>query len=216
MYSHATHKTGRTHRTHRTNASYLSFSGFTDMSRKTVMVGRWAGVLARILKNVSIRAVAYCPVRGGSIWFDGSARGRPEQLLLWLLSSNVQIGSTPLRVSASLAAGGAAEKAALIFRKHDLNDDNSLDREEMLAALDEMGVLHGIKAKHIGGFGALTRVLERHAEGDRTVLQLLLMWVGRFNQDACFPALPSAGRFLDSEFKKADWVSGHGPARVYR
>ncbi|KAG2439244.1 hypothetical protein HXX76_004605 [Chlamydomonas incerta] len=109
VYSHATHRTGRTHRTHRTNTSYVSFGGFTDMSRRTIMVG-----------------------------------------------------STPLRVSASLAAGGAAEKAAIIFRNHDQNDDNHLNRQEMLAALQEMGVLNGIKAKHIG-------------------------------------------RFLDSEFKKADW-----------
>ncbi|KAG2453565.1 hypothetical protein HYH02_001784 [Chlamydomonas schloesseri] len=109
VYSHATHRTGRTHRTHRTNTSYVSFGGFTDMSRRTIMVG-----------------------------------------------------STPLRVSASLAAGGAAEKAAIIFRNHDQNDDNHLNRQEMLAALQEMGVLNGIKAKHIG-------------------------------------------RFLDSEFRKADW-----------
>ncbi len=64
-----------------------------------------------------------------------------------------QVGSYPLRVSASLAAGGAAEKAALIFRKHDQDDDNSLNKQEMLAALEEMGVLHGIKAKHVGEQG---------------------------------------------------------------
>lgn len=39
VYSHATHRTGRTHRTHRTNNSYVSFGGFTDMSRRTIMVG---------------------------------------------------------------------------------------------------------------------------------------------------------------------------------
>ncbi len=55
-----------------------------------------------------------------------------------------------MRVSASLAAGGAAEKAATIFRKHDLNQDNHLNRQEMLQALDEIGVLNGIKAKHVG------------------------------------------------------------------
>ncbi|KAG2498998.1 hypothetical protein HYH03_003184 [Edaphochlamys debaryana] len=109
VHSHATHRTGRTHRSRRSQTSYLSFGGFTDMSRRTIMVG-----------------------------------------------------STPLRVSASLAAGGAAEKAAIIFRNHDMDDDNSLNKQEMLAALEEMGVLNGIKAKHIG-------------------------------------------RFLDSEFKKADW-----------
>ncbi|GLC43095.1 hypothetical protein PLESTB_000863700 [Pleodorina starrii] len=74
----------------------------------------------------------------------------------------IMVGTTRLRVSASLAAGGAAEKAAVIFRKHDQNEDNHLNKQEMLAALEEMGVLNGIKAKHVG-------------------------------------------RFLDSEFKKADW-----------
>ncbi|KXZ53105.1 hypothetical protein GPECTOR_8g95 [Gonium pectorale] len=109
VYSHATHRTARTHRTQRTSTSYLSFGGFTDMSRRTIMVG-----------------------------------------------------TTRLRMSASLAAGGAAERAAVIFRKHDQNEDNHLNKQEMLAALEEMGVLAGIKAKHVG-------------------------------------------RFLDSEFKKADW-----------
>ncbi|GFR43889.1 hypothetical protein Agub_g5018 [Astrephomene gubernaculifera] len=109
VYSHATHRTSRTHRTHRTSTSYISFGGFTDMTRRTIM-----------------------------------------------------LGSTRLRVSASLAAGGAAEKAALIFRSHDQDEDNYLNKQEMLAALEEMGVLNGIKAKHIG-------------------------------------------RFLDGEFKKADW-----------
>ncbi len=61
-----------------------------------------------------------------------------------------QVGTTRLRVSASLAAGGAAEKAVVIFRKHDQNEDNHLNKQEMLAALEEMGVLNGIKAKHIG------------------------------------------------------------------
>ncbi|GIL46879.1 hypothetical protein Vafri_3747 [Volvox africanus] len=74
----------------------------------------------------------------------------------------IMVGTTRLRVSASLAAGGAAEKAVVIFRKHDQNEDNYLNKQEMLAALEEMGVLNGIKAKHVG-------------------------------------------RFLDSEFKKADW-----------
>ncbi|EFJ50944.1 hypothetical protein VOLCADRAFT_116670 [Volvox carteri f. nagariensis] len=74
----------------------------------------------------------------------------------------IMVGTTRLRVSASLAAGGAAEKAVVMFRKHDQNEDNYLNKQEMLAALEEMGVLNGIKAKHVG-------------------------------------------RFLDSEFKKADW-----------
>ncbi|MEW5312667.1 MAG: hypothetical protein WDW38_004283 [Sanguina aurantia] len=77
--------------------------------------------------------------------------------------SKRSIGGSPLRASASLAAGGgAAEKAAIIFRKHDLNNDNYLNKDEMLQALNEVGVFTGTRAKHVG-------------------------------------------RYLDAEFKKADW-----------
>jgi hypothetical protein len=55
-----------------------------------------------------------------------------------------------MRISASLAAGGAADKAAAIFRKFDANQDNHLNKHEMLMALEEIGVLAGIKARHVG------------------------------------------------------------------
>ncbi|GAX84010.1 hypothetical protein CEUSTIGMA_g11435.t1 [Chlamydomonas eustigma] len=57
-----------------------------------------------------------------------------------------------MKINNSMAAGGAAEKAAVIFRKHDLNQDNYLSRDEMLAALQEVGVLTGIRARHVGRF----------------------------------------------------------------
>eukprot|EP00201_Polytomella_parva_P018261 CAMPEP_0175072134 /NCGR_PEP_ID=MMETSP0052_2-20121109/19707_1 /TAXON_ID=51329 ORGANISM="Polytomella parva, Strain SAG 63-3" /NCGR_SAMPLE_ID=MMETSP0052_2 /ASSEMBLY_ACC=CAM_ASM_000194 /LENGTH=1112 /DNA_ID=CAMNT_0016339537 /DNA_START=508 /DNA_END=3848 /DNA_ORIENTATION=+ len=62
------------------------------------------------------------------------------------------IGDQQLRMSASLAAGGAALKAAVIFRKHDENQDNFLNKQELLQALEEMGVLQGIKARHVSRF----------------------------------------------------------------
>jgi hypothetical protein len=37
------------------------------------------------------------------------------------MSRRTGISSSPLRLSTSLAAGGAAEKAAIIFRNHDVN-----------------------------------------------------------------------------------------------
>ena len=37
------------------------------------------------------------------------------------MSRKTGISSSPLRLSTSNAAGGAAEKAAVIFRKHDVN-----------------------------------------------------------------------------------------------
>ncbi len=39
-----------------------------------------------------------------------------------------------MRISASLAAGGAAEKAAVIFRKHDVDQDNFLNKWVVSAA----------------------------------------------------------------------------------
>jgi hypothetical protein len=43
----------------------------------------------------------------------------------------------------------ATTQAAVIFRKHDLNQDNYLSREEMMAALQEIGIFNGIRAKHV-------------------------------------------------------------------
>lgn len=37
------------------------------------------------------------------------------------MSRRTGISSAPMRLSNSLAAGGAAEKAAIIFRNHDVN-----------------------------------------------------------------------------------------------
>lgn len=68
------------------------------------------------------------------------------------MSRKTGLSSSPLRISNSLAAGGAAEKAAIIFRKHDVNQDNYLNRDEMLAALQEVGVLNGIRAKQVGEY----------------------------------------------------------------
>ncbi|GFH10230.1 uncharacterized protein HaLaN_05506 [Haematococcus lacustris] len=66
------------------------------------------------------------------------------------MSRKTGISSSPLHMSFSLAAGGAAEKAAVIFRKHDQNQDNYLNKDEMLAALQEVGVFNGIRAKRLG------------------------------------------------------------------
>jgi hypothetical protein len=51
---------------------------------------------------------------------------------------------------AGLAGGGAAYKAAEVFRKHDSDASGYLDAEEMMAALQDLGMLEGMKAKHLG------------------------------------------------------------------
>lgn len=115
----------------------------------------------------------------------------PIALCLRRMSRKTGISSNPLRLSTSLAAGGAAEKAAVIFRKcvcrrgrgvsvssartnvmrksarptpahctallprrHDVNQDNFLDR-------DEVGVVELIWAAHetnVSGMYATTTV----------------------------------------------------------
>ena len=66
--------------------------------------------------------------------------------------ASLSIVGGSVRISQTLAAGGSSEKAAIIFRKHDVDQDNLLNKSELLAALDEIGVLEGIKAKHVGRF----------------------------------------------------------------
>eukprot|EP00798_Chlamydomonas_sp_ICE-L_P031869 gene31869-7077_t len=68
------------------------------------------------------------------------------------MSRKTGLSSSPFKLHESLASGGAQEKAAIIFRKHDVNQDNFLNRDEMLAALQEVGVLNGIRAKQVGRF----------------------------------------------------------------
>ena len=51
---------------------------------------------------------------------------------------------------AGLAGGGAAYKAAEVFRKHDSDASGYLDAEEMMSALQDLGMLEGMKAKHLG------------------------------------------------------------------
>lgn len=66
---------------------------------------------------------------GGSVYSNGTyttqrtARTATTYLSFQFsqMSRKTGISSSPLRISTSLAAGGAAEKAAVIFRKHDVN-----------------------------------------------------------------------------------------------
>jgi hypothetical protein len=51
----------------------------------------------------------------------------------------------------TLAGGGGAQLAAEIFRKHDLDASNALGPQEMVMALQELGVLEGLKARAAGG-----------------------------------------------------------------
>ena len=58
---------------------------------------------------------------------------------------------------AGLAGGGAANKAAEVFRRHDADASGFLDAEEMLAALQDLGMLEGLKARQLGEQVLLTR-----------------------------------------------------------
>lgn len=53
---------------------------------------------------------------------------------------------------AGLAGGGASNKAAEVFRRHDSENKGYLDAEEMMSALQELGMLEGMKAKQLGRF----------------------------------------------------------------
>ncbi len=52
--------------------------------------------------------------------------------------------------AATLAAGGGAKVAADIFRKHDSDGSGLLEPSEMMMALQELGVLEGLKAQKAG------------------------------------------------------------------
>lgn len=51
---------------------------------------------------------------------------------------------------AGLTAGGVAAKAAEVFRRHDSDSSGFLDAEEMMAALQDLGMLEGMEARHLG------------------------------------------------------------------
>ena len=74
--------------------------------------------------------------------------------------------------------------------------DNYLSKDEMLAALQEVGVLNGIRARHVGECFRLGAVL----------LLVIMGWVisttpPRANDRL---TLHFKGRFLEAEFRKAD------------
>jgi hypothetical protein len=50
----------------------------------------------------------------------------------------------------TLSAGGGAHLAAEVFRKHDVDCSGALDPQEMAAALQELGVLDGLRARAAG------------------------------------------------------------------
>lgn len=51
---------------------------------------------------------------------------------------------------AGLSGGGSAHKAAEVFKRHDSDASGYLDAEEMMAALQDLGMLEGMKAKALG------------------------------------------------------------------
>jgi hypothetical protein len=56
-----------------------------------------------------------------------------------------------------LSSGGAARKAADIFRRYDMDNNNYLDQHEMLVALCDLGVLDGMSARRMGACTAAQR-----------------------------------------------------------
>jgi hypothetical protein len=54
---------------------------------------------------------------------------------------------------AGLSGGGSAHKAAEVFKRHDSDASGYLDAEEMMAALQDLGMLDGMKAKALGESG---------------------------------------------------------------
>ncbi len=60
---------------------------------------------------------------------------------------------------ATLAAGGSAKVAADIFRKHDSDGSGLLEGSEVVEALQELGVLEGLRAQRAGGGLVLVLVL---------------------------------------------------------
>ncbi|GBF88565.1 hypothetical protein Rsub_01280 [Raphidocelis subcapitata] len=51
-----------------------------------------------------------------------------------------------------LSGGGGADKAAEVFRRHDVDESGYLDSQEMIAALADLGMLEGLTARQLGKF----------------------------------------------------------------
>ena len=65
----------------------------------------------------------------------------------------------------NLGAGGISAKAASIFQAYDSEGKNSLDHENMMSALAELGVLNGLTAKKLGRWAAWVH-MEPHGAHD--------------------------------------------------
>jgi len=51
---------------------------------------------------------------------------------------------------AGLCGGGGADKAAEVFRRHDVDCSGYLDEQEMMSALQDLGILEGLTARQLG------------------------------------------------------------------
>lgn len=59
-------------------------------------------------------------------------------------------GAQDLGGLAGLAAGGGADQAAEVFRRHDADCSGYLDAQEMMSALNDLGLLEGLTARQLG------------------------------------------------------------------
>ncbi|KAK9820579.1 hypothetical protein WJX72_011882 [[Myrmecia] bisecta] len=102
--------------------------------------------------------------------------------------------------SLDMAGGGAASKAAEIFRRYDRNNDGRIDMKEMVQAMRELGVLDGFKPKQAG------RVLQaefKQADLDKDGLITFQEFTSYFKKLALFQQQEArAGRLAAGRLKE--------------